>query len=37
MENKKKKLQNKNIFLPTDPIFFTEVTGNTHIIFLGLI
>ena len=32
----KKKYQNENIFLPTDPNFFTDVTGNTHIIFLGL-
>ena len=28
--------KNKNIFLPTYPNFFQEVTGNTHIIFLGL-
>ena len=32
-----KNCQNKNIFLPTDPNFFTDVTGNIHIIFLGLI
>ena len=32
----KKNYQNKNIFLPTDPNFFTDVTRNTHIIFLGL-
>ena len=33
----KNNYKNKNIFLPTDPNFFQEVTGNTHIIFLGLI
>ena len=33
----KKNYKNKNIFLPTDPNFFQEVTGNTHVIFLGLI
>ena len=32
----KKNYKNKNIFLPTYPNFFQEVTGNTHIIFLGL-
>ena len=33
----KKIIKIKNIFLPTYPNFFQEVTGNTHIIFLGLI
>ena len=32
----KKNYKNKNIFLPTYPNFFQEVTGNTNIIFLGL-
>ena len=32
-----KNYKNKNIFLPTNPNFFQEITLNTHIIFLGLI
>ena len=37
VSNENKKIyKNKNIFLPTYPTFFQEVTGNTHITFLGL-
>ena len=36
VSNRYKKYQNKNIFQPTDPNFFTEVTGSTHYFFKAL-